>query len=103
MTAMRIIWFLVLVRSSNKLDPSLTKLTKQKVEVFAQHSKDYCSANTNNLSNLESETNVLAHTSKLIPNFSTPKSDKEVEEARKVGVSFKTRKDTEWCFSIWEE
>ena len=52
--------------SSNKLDPTLTKLTKQEVEVFTQHSEDYCSANTNNSTNLESETNVLAHTSKLI-------------------------------------
>ena len=89
--------------SSNKLDPTLTKLTKQEVEVFAQHSEDYCSANTNNSTNLESETNVLAHTSKLIWNFATPKSDNEVEEAQKAGVPFKTRKDTERCFSIWEE
>ena len=89
--------------SSNELDPTLTKLTKQEVEVFAQHNEDYCSANTNNSTNLESETNVLAHTSKLIRNFATPKSDNEVEEAQKAGVLFKTRKDTEWCFSIWEE
>ena len=89
--------------SSNELDPMLTKLIKQEVEFFAQHSEDYCSANTNNSSNLESKTNVLAHTSKLIRNFATSKSDNEVEEARKAGVPFKTRKDTEWCFSIWEE
>ena len=54
-------------------------LTKQEVkEVFAQHSKDY-SANTNNSSNLESETNALAHTSKLIQNFVMPQSDNKVE------------------------
>ena len=37
--------------SFNELDAMLTKLTKQEVEVFAQHSEDYCSANTNNSSN----------------------------------------------------
>ena len=69
---MKMIWLLVLVA----VDATLIMLTKQKVEVFAQHSKDYCS--TNNLSNLESETNALTHTSKLIQNFAMPKSDNEV-------------------------
>ena len=32
-----------------------------------------------------------------------PKSDNEVTEARKAGVPAKTRIDTDWCFSIWEE
>ena len=66
------------------LDATLTMLTKQeREEVLAQHSEDYSSTNTNNLNNLESETNALAHTSKFIQNFAMPKSDNEVEEARK--------------------
>ena len=63
-------------------------------EYFVQHSKDYCY--TNNLSNLESETNSLANTSKSIWNFVMFKSDNKVEEAQKAGVPFKMRKDTEW-------
>ena len=87
--------------SCNELDAALTMLTKQGVEVFAQPSEDYCS--TNNSSNLESKTNTLTHISKLIQISAMPKSDNEVWEAQKVGVLFKTRKYTEWCFSIWEE
>ena len=57
-------------------------LTKQEVEEYlAQHREDFCS--TNNSSNLESETNVLAYISNLIRNFAMPKSDNEVKEAQK--------------------
>ena len=31
------------------------------------------------------------------------KTDNEVAEAQKMSVSLKTRKDTQWCFSIWED
>ena len=91
------------ISSCNKLNATLTMLTKQEISVLAQHSKDYCSARTSNSRNLESQTVVLAHTSKLIRSIATSKSDNEVEEAWKAGVPFKTRKDNEWCFSIWEE
>ena len=35
--------------------------------------------------------------------FAPPKTDDEVVDARKAGVSIKIQKDTEQCFSIWKE
>ena len=88
--------------SCNQLDAALTMLTKQGVEVFTQPSEDFCS--TNNSSNFESETNMLAHTSKLIQNFAMAKSDNEVWEAQRSEYCLRQENTyTEWYFSIWEE
>ena len=35
--------------------------------------------------------------------FATPKTVKEVAEARSKGVPHKTQKNTAWCISIWEQ
>ena len=88
--------------SCNKLDTAVTMLTKQEVEEYlAQHRGDYCS--TNNLSNLESETNVLAYTSKLIRSLQCQKVTMKLKKHKRAGVPFKTRKNTELCLFIWEK
>ena len=82
---------------------ALSKLTSKEVEeYFTQHNNDYCSTSEANTLSIELSQGP-SHTSKFSRKFATPKSDNEVAEARKAGVPAKTRKDTDWCFSIWEE
>ena len=37
------------------------------------------------------------------PRFAPPKTDKEVEEARKTSMVKKTRKNMNYCVRVWEE
>ena len=81
----------------------LTKLTSKEVEeYFTQHNDDYCSTSETNALSIELS-HGPSHTSKSSQKFATSKSDNEVAETRKAGVPAKTRIDTDWCFSIWEE
>ena len=83
---------------SEELD-ALTNLSSKDVEeYFAECSEDYSDAKREN-----DKSKIKASKNTQVRKFALPKTDDEVVEARKSGIPIKTQKDTEWCFSIWEE
>ena len=82
---------------------TLTKLTSKEIEEYlTQHNDDYCSTSETNAPSIKLSQGP-SHTSKSSQKFVTPKSNNDVAEAHKAEVLAKTRIDTDWCFSIWEE
>jgi len=83
---------------SEELD-ALTNLSSKDVEeYFAECSEDYSDAKREN-----DKSKIKASKNTQVRKFALPKTDDKVVEARKSGIPIKTQKNTEWCFSIWEE
>ena len=85
---------------------ALTNLSSNDVEeYFSEYCGDYCSSNNVTKKSVEDRNKAPLKRSKKkqTRKLALPKTDDEVVDARKAGVPIKTQKDTECCFSIWEE